>query len=481
MRLFKRPCLISSVLLCASVCAYLFRGFSAFLLIITVSFVLLLFVFNKLSYILLILFVFSVAVYNISIADNKLNVSFKCSDSDRKLDLTVLSDTLKSDNASYVTVKSNGNGDIINGTKFTLYFRSADLKCGDRITADVKFFKFENDNMYSVSKGVFGSMWLKKYQKDETPDMFYKTLGGIRRYIKDFLYSNCSEPSADTLTAILLGDKSGLTREFDLFVKRSGVSHIMAVSGLHLSVILGFIFFFLFSLYFNRFVRFFAGLISVFAISAVCGFTPSVLRAGLMFVMFAFAMLLKRDADILNTISGTVLIIIQFSPLLLFNISFQMSALAIIAVMFVSPFYCDMIFKKTGLKSKILKAVISAVIVSVMAGIFTMPVAVYNFGYISLVSLVTNILITLAVTAVIVISMISLVLSPFKTVSAFTVRFADWGTEYINAVINYFGSLKYAAVTVPLQTLFIPLVIMVLLVLNIYLYKRRKRKNGNIE
>ena len=94
-----------------------------------------------------------------------------------------------------------------------------------------------------------------------------------------------------------------------------------------------------------------------------------------------------------------------------FNISFQLSVLSTLAIVWVVPFYFQLIINKFKIKSRILKVFLSAVLVSVFAMIFTMPVAVKEFGYASLISPVTNLLITYAVTLALVLNITGLVLS----------------------------------------------------------------------
>ncbi len=470
----KRPLFLSALLLSVSLIVFYFWGFNYFLISVALSFFTALTAVRRYAAVIILSFCFIAAVFNVKIADSRENTTVKYSGDDYTFNLVAVSDEEETKVCNVITVKLLDGKPFLKNTQFNLFYRENHFNCGDVFVADVSFFEQSKPNKSNFAQNIYGSLWLKGVNSKIGTDVVYSLFGNVRSYINDFLSDNLSKNSAATLTAVILGDKSALKSDFDLCVKRAGVSHIMAVSGLHLSVILGFLFLIFGQLIKNKYANFLISIFSVFAFTGVCGFKPSVLRAGLMFVIFAFAVLIERDADILNTIGAAVTFILIISPGLLFSISFQMSVLAIISVIYVTPFYARLIFNKAKIRSNFLKLPITAILVSLMAGLFTMPVAIYNFGYISMVSVLTNLLISFATTLVIQLALIGLILSLFSVDLNFIMLFTDYVTRYINFVIEYFGSLKYSAIVTNKQLFVIPIALIFIILILMCLIKRRE-------
>ena len=147
------------------------------------------------------------------------------------------------------------------------------------------------------------------------------------------------EPSlhAQLLKGILLGKRSDLpTETLDLF-RNSGTFHVLAVSGLHVGLIAMFCYFG-FSLF-----RLPQKMLCVLTIAAVLiyacliGFRPSVFRASLMAILFLFATLIDRDADLFNLLAFAALVLLLLNPQQLWDIGFQLSFVAVASIVYFVP------------------------------------------------------------------------------------------------------------------------------------------------
>ena len=147
------------------------------------------------------------------------------------------------------------------------------------------------------------------------------------------------EPSlhAQLLTGILLGKRSDVpTETLDVF-RNSGTFHVLAVSGLHVGLVAMFCYFG-FSLF--RFPQKILGLLTIIAVliyACLVGFRPSVFRASLMAVLFLFATLIDRDADIFNLLAFAALVLLLLNPLQLWDIGFQLSFVAVASIVYCVP------------------------------------------------------------------------------------------------------------------------------------------------
>lgn len=167
----------------------------------------------------------------------------------------------------------------------------------------------------------------------------------IRLSIKEQLYQNMSEDNAAVAYAVLFGDQSGISFEIKESYRNSGIIHILTVSGLNITFLITIIFGFLKLLKVNKYVNFALTSVIIVLYSALCGFTPSVLRAAVMGIIMMAAMLSHRRYDSLNAMGVAGFLILIFSPLSAFDVGFLMSIACVCGIILLYPMFCNF-FKK---------------------------------------------------------------------------------------------------------------------------------------
>ncbi len=366
-------------------------------------------------------------------------------------DFTVLSVDESGEDYTSLTVSCKNSRYLPNNIKLRFFvYEDIYLEDGNKINAKVEIFSIDHDKYREsyYSQNIFAKAKIIQINGIIDNHNFLGDVYHIRRYIRAAINNNLSPQSAATVNGILSGDKSGFSDEFYENVKRSGVSHVMVVSGMHLSIIMSMLLFFIDRIIRNRGTRLVVCALVILFICGICGFTMSILRAAVMYLLIAIAYTLKRDTDIFNVLCGAVVLIMIFTPFALFNIGFELSVLATFGVTVVGP----AILKKIKLNNKIADAFISICVNSVAAQIVTLPVTVYNFGMISLFAPITNILISYAVNINLIISALSVfltLLSSSLSIVKPLYYLCDVITEFINFVINVIGEIKFSAFAVP--------------------------------
>ena len=179
--------------------------------------------------------------------------------------------------------------------------------------------------------------------------------------------------TAGLLVALTTGDKTLISDKFAGNIKTTGISHVVVVSGMHLAIIMMAVFWCLDRLFYNKYIRCIISVLSVILISAVCGFTMSITRAGAMFIVAGLAPVFSRENDSLSSLLTAVTAVLISAPFAIFNISFQLSVLSTLAIIWVVPFYSKLIKERFNIKSKILNLLIDTFLCSVSAIIFTLP------------------------------------------------------------------------------------------------------------
>ncbi len=309
---------------------------------------------------------------------------------------------------------------------------------------------------YYKSRGIF----LGAYSVDEltvNPPAFRTFafyISRLRDYITDKLSHDFNNDVAAVLTAILTGEKDSMENEvYDAF-RRAGVLHIMAVSGLHLSVWIVLMTILLDTV--GRRRRFSYVLLMTFVFFMMCfaDYTGSVCRAGMMSLLFLTAKLLKKDSDALNNLGFSCICILFYNPFSVINISFMLSFISTLSILIMgvplTERISELILKKRERLTlrKILYPIILSVSVSLSVMMFTLPVCIYYFGGISLASTITNLLFYAVVTPVVLLTGIYPLLRLVPYLGYVCAVVLDFLSGYMIRVCEYIASFEYAYVNI---------------------------------
>ena len=248
--------------------------------------------------------------------------------------------------------------------------------------------------------------------------------------------------------AMLLGEKSGITEEENSVLYDSGIGHLIAVSGLHVSVLAGAVSALiprskatLRFLFLSLFLLFYA---------FITALSPSVLRAGILFLTVELAYICERRYDGFSGLSFAALLILLYKPAALFYAGFQLSFAAVFGLMALSPAIGRLLVPALGDLGDTLAH-------SLAASLAILPVTLYFFGRLSLFSLAAN-LIALPLAPLFLIPaavslLVSLIIPAAGSLAAF---FPSLVLNALFAVGSVFskGVLTLSSPTVPLMLLY---------------------------
>ena len=237
------------------------------------------------------------------------------------------------------------------------------------------------------------------------------------------------EQSFAVLVAMTLGDKSLLSQQTKDDYSVSGASHILALSGLHLTIIYGIVIIMLFRIPYKELIA----LPAVWTYVVFVGMSASVMRAATMLTIYAFVSLLNRDKYSLNTLALAVLILLGMNPLSLYDIGFQMSFMAVLGILM--------------FRSSSHHRWVQTMVVSLAAQIETAPLVIYYFGRFSVYFFLTNLIVIPVATVILYGMMAALILQTFH-LSVLPYLLAVVGA--LNVVLSWIASLPYASIE-PIQ------------------------------
>lgn len=196
---------------------------------------------------------------------------------------------------------------------------------------------------------------------------------------------------------IFLGDKSYLSDNVVDVFQICGTSHIIAVSGLHISVICLCLYNLLKLFDCSKSVRIAVSLLVLFVYSGVVGFPKSVLRAGIMICIVLVSKLFDYKGDTLNSL-GAAVFIMCLNPFAVSDASALLTVTAVLGILIITPNLESLL----NVKNKILKYLWHSVCISLGVLLATMPVMWFVFGQISLISIIINILVVPLVQVVLI-------------------------------------------------------------------------------
>ncbi len=195
------------------------------------------------------------------------------------------------------------------------------------------------------------------------------------------------------LKAILLGDKSGLESETKTVFSRAGLSHVMAVSGMHVGFILMPIWIIIPLFWSSKTGKPIGLLIIVgilFGYAGLTGFSSSVSRASITAALLAFGKLFQQSRDSVNTTGVAALVIVVYNPASMFQIGFQLSFCAVLVILVLSPVLADLLPKKIRFSWK--GTLIQFIGISTMVQFGLFPILATTFGEFSIAGPLANML-----------------------------------------------------------------------------------------
>ena len=240
------------------------------------------------------------------------------------------------------------------------------------------------------------------------------------------------------VAAMALGDKSQLTRELKDTYAVSGASHILALSGLHLGIL-----YTLLSLLLSR--RRWQVLSQVVIIVCIwlfvflVGMSASVVRSAVMFTVYALLSLGHRDKMSVNTLAFAAIVMLLLNPKSLFDAGFQMSFMAVLAILLFYPLFESVWSQPFLFDHRIFKWLWTMLAVSCAAQIGVAPLIAYYFGRFSNYFLLTNLVVVPAATLILYLSLLVLLIPSLAYLLIYIV-------EALNHLLSWIATLPGASI-----------------------------------
>ena len=318
---------------------------------------------------------------------------------------------------------------------------------------------------------VAGNRWKVRAMADAEVSLRLR-MARYRQSLSAQYFSHLGTEEAAIAAAMSLGDKRSLDAAQRQSFSATGVSHVLALSGLHLGI--------LFSLYSLLFVnrlpsrrgRVFASLVGVallWGFALLVSFPLSLVRATVMFTLWQLSVVLYGERSSLNNLALAALLILLFSPASLFDIGFQLSFTSVFFILLLTPHIPRPRWLR---RSRLLPLVYGWLTVSIVAQIGTGPLVAYYFHTIPLVGLLGNLL---AIPLAYVILGLALVFFLIPGFQGLTATLLGWCIRFLTGAVGWMAAWPYSHIKAYPHWAEVMVCYVLLLALLVYLIHRPPR------
>lgn len=274
----------------------------------------------------------------------------------------------------------------------------------------------------------------------------------LRKSFANSLNNLMSNDSASLCRAVLLGEKSALSQDVQNDFTRCGVSFLIVVSGMHLAIICSFVFFCIKGIIRSRALRSLIMILCAFAFMAVSGFSPSVVRAGIMLAVVYSGKMFMRNGDSLNSLGIAALILTVPNPVAVADVGMLLSFTATLGIILwaqgMTAFIMGKFTKLNRLKRPV-EFIVNLFSVSVSAAVWTMPFSVLLFGKVSLFSILLSVVLSPVVSVLVACALLTVIFNGIGAIGFIAYPFAfvcEWLSRFVLAVVGAISGIPFSYV-----------------------------------
>ena len=295
----------------------------------------------------------------------------------------------------------------------------------------------------------------------------------LRDKVKNNVYKSFEKTNTSFTNigfAMMFGETSALDDDiYDIF-KGAGIAHLLAVSGFHVSLIVGFLSIILTKLKTNKKLKLSIITILLIIYAYLCSFSVSVIRASLMSLLYIYSQNKNKEYDRLSSLSLVACVILLFAPMQLFNISFILSFVSILSIIFLMP-----IFER--FLSKILHEKLSSSISISLAVCLGLSVfQLYYFGNFPILSIFSNIVTIPIVGGLFIFLMISVIFGSMFNISTYFINIFGFCIKYVIQFNNFIAKNGVFINLENFAVIAMALSLLVLFIASDYLFVRKRVK-----
>lgn len=351
---------------------------------------------------------------------------------------------------------------------------------GDKITVEGKLetppiFEDFNYKDHLEKQGIVSVIYwpqIKLAEKHSTS--FYPFVLDFKNKIREVIYQNISGREGQLLAALLLGDQGQMSQELKTSLNNSGLRHITAVSGMNITILSGIFMSLLLGIGLWRRQAFLLSLFLILIFVLMVGFQASAIRAAIMAGIFLFGQQMGRKAIASRAVIFSGAVMLAAAPFLARDIGFQLSFLAIVGLIYFEPIIQGRLNFIPQEKFINLRGIVAT---TLAAQVFTLPILIYNFGRISVVSPITNVLVLPIIYPLMLLGLVFVLAGLLWSFLGWIFSFPCWFIlAYMVKIIEIFSKPWAAFITDKVSWLWLAFIYLALTIFIKYYKKKIKLK-----
>lgn len=244
-------------------------------------------------------------------------------------------------------------------------------------------------------------------------------------------------------SALILGYKNEINPHLQKAYSSAGAMHILAVSGLHVGVIFlvfSYLLKFLDKVKYGSLIKGVILVLILWGYALLTGLSPSVMRAATMFSFIICAKMMKRNSNIINTLAASAFTLLIYNPLLIMEVGFQLSYLAVIGIVTIQPW----IYNQLNIKWWLIDKIWEITAVSIAAQLATFPLGLLYFHQFPNYFLLSNFIIIPLAFLILYFGLLTLSFSFIPVLSDYLALFLKWMIQFMNNIVLLIDQLPYA-------------------------------------
>lgn len=308
---------------------------------------------------------------------------------------------------------------------------------------------------------------INKIQSSEE-HLLFKQIDQIRDRLTYILTegNKSGSESGAVLSALLLGERDGISKKTNDAFLRTGTMHYLSLSGLHVAMLTGFLWLVLRLTGLPRFWQGFIPMIFVCCYMILVPHRPPIFRAGLIMIMFCIAYMMRRSSSALNLLAFSCLVYLVIKPLNFYDVGFQLSYGVVIALLIISPDLFIRVFEDpTKIKlvdrysltmldtrrwyeiwrDRVVKYLLSSVAVSCVACMVSLPLICHYFNRVSWLAPFNSVVLALPVTAAMAAGVMKIILYMFWPLSGQAAAIFNAPADWLVVITRFLGDLSFSS------------------------------------
>ncbi len=351
---------------------------------------------------------------------------------------------IRRDQAKYtISIEGQWVGQIlITLPKYPQYAYGDRLKLYGDLQSPGVFEGFNYGN-YLSRFDTYSVMYKPKVELLESAqgNLFWSAMTWMQGKFMQQINSLFPEPHASFEAGLLVGARKGIPEDLMTQFNITGLTHIIAISGYNITIIIVFVMWALNGL--PRKTAFICAVFGIILFTLFVGASPAVVRASIMGILGLIALNYGRSNNIHLTILWSAAIMVAWNPkILIYDVGFQLSFAAVMGLIYVAPH-----FEKYSQKLPATFGIREAIVMTMSAQVMALPIIVYNFERLSLIAPISNLLVAFAIPPAMLFGFVAVLISFVFPPLALIFAYVAWGIlAYIIKVIELTAAIPYASV-----------------------------------